>query len=79
MLQSPSPGYFAPHTREWERLATEGKELIDRRDYEHDAYLGRYYGAGQHQPYLYHLLINTSLFSAGGPFNTRGLPTVKGQ
>jgi cytidylate kinase len=39
------------------------KELIERRDYEHNAYLGRYYGGSQHQPYLYHLLINTGLFS----------------
>ncbi len=38
------------------------KELIERRDYEQDAYLGRYYGGSQHQPYLYHLLINTGLF-----------------
>lgn len=39
------------------------KELIERRDYEHNAYLGRYYGGNQHQPYLYHLLINTGLFT----------------
>jgi len=39
------------------------KELIERRDYEQDAYLGRYYGSSQHQPYLYHLLINTGLFT----------------
>ena len=39
------------------------KELIERRDYEHNAYLGRYYGGNQHQPNLYHLLINTGLFT----------------
>ena len=39
------------------------KEMIDRRDYEHNAYLGRYYGSNQHQPHLYHLLINTGLFT----------------
>jgi CMP/dCMP kinase len=39
------------------------REMIERRDYEHNAYLGRYYGGNQHQPYLYHLLINTSLFT----------------
>ena len=39
------------------------KELIERRDYEHNAYLGRYYGGNQNQPYLYHLLINTGLFT----------------
>jgi len=37
--------------------------LIERRDYEHNAYLGRYYGGTQHQPNLYHLLINTGLFT----------------
>ncbi len=37
--------------------------LIERRDYEHDSYLRHYYGSDGHQPTLYHLLINTSLFS----------------
>ena len=37
--------------------------LIDQRDYEHDSYLRHYYGSDGHQPSLYHLLINTSLFS----------------
>ena len=56
----------------------QAKELIDRRDYEHNAYLGRYYGAGQHQPYLYHLLINTSLFSIemGAHLIQEALPVV---
>lgn len=39
------------------------KELIARRDYEHNVYIGRYYGGNQHQPNLYHLLINTGLFT----------------
>jgi len=39
------------------------REMIERRDYEHNAYLGRYYGGNQHQPNLYHLLINTGLFT----------------
>jgi cytidylate kinase len=39
------------------------KELIERRDYEHNAYLNHYYGGNQNQPYLYHLLINTGLFT----------------
>lgn len=38
-------------------------QLIERRDYEHDSYLRHYYGTDGHQPALYHLLINTSLFS----------------
>jgi cytidylate kinase len=56
------------------------KELIERRDYEHDAYLGRYYGGSQHQPYLYHLLINTGLFTHELAANLiqQALPLVKG-
>ncbi len=42
---------------------TQAERLIEQRDYEHDSYLRRYYGADGHQPSLYHLLINTSLFS----------------
>jgi len=55
------------------------KALIERRDYEHDAYLGRYYGGSQHQPYLYHLLINTSLFTyeLAADLIQRALPLVK--
>jgi len=39
------------------------KEFIERRDYEHNAYLSRYYGGNHHHPNLYHLLINTGLFT----------------
>jgi cytidylate kinase len=39
------------------------KQLIEKRDYEQDSYLRRYYGSDGHQSGLYHLLINTSLFS----------------
>ncbi|HLJ35247.1 MAG TPA: cytidylate kinase-like family protein [Ktedonobacteraceae bacterium] len=38
-------------------------QLIERRDYEIDGYLHHNYGSDGHQPNLYHLLINTSLFS----------------
>ncbi len=38
-------------------------QLIERRDYEIDTYLRRNYGSDGHHPNLYHLLINTSLFS----------------
>ncbi|GAC1401918.1 MAG: cytidylate kinase-like family protein [Ktedonobacteraceae bacterium] len=41
----------------------QAERLIEQRDYEHDSYLRRYYGSDGHQPSLYHLLINTSLFS----------------
>ncbi|HJT56797.1 MAG TPA: cytidylate kinase-like family protein, partial [Ktedonobacteraceae bacterium] len=42
---------------------TQAIQLIERRDYEHDSYLRHYYGSNGQQPGLYHLLINTSLFS----------------
>jgi cytidylate kinase len=42
---------------------TRAAELIEQRDYEYDSYLRRYYGANGHQPDLYHLLLNTGLFS----------------
>ncbi len=38
-------------------------ELIEQRDYENDDFARRFYGMNRHQPDLYHLLINTSLFS----------------
>ncbi len=41
---------------------TAAERFIEQRDYEHDSYLRRYYGTDGHQPGLYHLLINTSLF-----------------
>jgi cytidylate kinase len=55
-------------------------ELIGRRDYEHNAYLSRYYGGNQNQPYLYHLLINTGLFTheLAADLIKQALPLVKG-
>jgi cytidylate kinase len=55
------------------------KEMIERRDYEHNAYLGRYYGGNQHQPNLYHLLINTGLFTyeLAAHLIQQALPLVK--
>ncbi|HEV2583250.1 MAG TPA: cytidylate kinase family protein, partial [Ktedonobacteraceae bacterium] len=40
----------------------EASEMVAHRDYEHEAYLRRYYGTHQERPELYHLLINTGLF-----------------
>ncbi len=59
---------------------TSAKELIERRDYEHNAYLNHYYGGNQNQPYLYHLLINTGLFTYELAANLilQALPLVKG-
>jgi len=41
----------------------QAEALIEQRDYEHEMYLRHYYGTDGHQPSLYHLLINTGLFS----------------
>jgi cytidylate kinase len=59
---------------------TSAKELIDRRDFEHNAYMNHYYGGNQNQPYLYHLLINTSLITYELAVNLilQTLPLVKG-
>jgi cytidylate kinase len=43
----------------------EATRMVQHRDYEHEAYLRRYYGRDQDRPELYHLLINTGLF----PYN----------
>ena len=53
--------------------------MIERRDYEHNAYLGRYYGGNQNQPHLYHLLINTGLFTyeLAAHFIQQAVPLVK--
>lgn len=53
--------------------------LIEQRDYQHDAYLRRYYGSNGHQPGLYHLLINTGLFpyELAAHFIEQALPVVK--
>jgi cytidylate kinase len=39
----------------------EAADMVERRDYEHEAYLRRHYGSNQDRPELYHLLINTGL------------------
>jgi cytidylate kinase len=54
-------------------------QLIEQRDYEHDSYLRRYYGSDGHQPGLYHLLINTGLFSLdlAADLIKQALPVVK--
>jgi cytidylate kinase len=38
------------------------ERMVKHRDYEHEAYLRRYYNSQQDRPELYHLLINTGLF-----------------
>lgn len=53
--------------------------LIEQRDYEHDSYLRRYYGSDGHQPGLYHILINTGLFSfeRAADLICQSLPIIK--
>lgn len=41
----------------------EAEQLIEQRDDAHDSYLRHHYGSDGRQPELYHLLINTGLFS----------------
>jgi cytidylate kinase len=57
----------------------QAEHLIEQRDYEHNSYLRRYYGSDGHQPSLYHLLINTSLFSLelAATLVSQALPVVK--
>ncbi len=53
--------------------------MIERRDYEREAYLRRYYGSSQNHPDLYHLLINTALFpyEQAADLIKQALPLVK--
>ncbi len=57
----------------------DASQLIEQRDHEQDAYLRRYYGTDGRQPGLYHLLINTGLFSFehAADFICQALPVVK--
>ncbi len=54
-------------------------EMIEQRDYELDVYARRFYGLNRHQPSLYHLLINTSIFSPelAADFIRQALPLAK--
>lgn len=61
---------FAPLPRRIENVCTysqmtraRAREFIERRDSETEHYLRHYYGSDGTQPELYHLLINTGLFS----------------
>jgi CMP/dCMP kinase len=61
---------FAPLDRRIENITQhfqldrkQAADLIEQRDYEHDMYLRHNYGNDGHDPALYHLLINTGLFS----------------
>jgi cytidylate kinase len=55
------------------------RQLIEQHDYEQNTYLRRYYGSDGNQPSLYHLLINTGLFTFehAADFICQALPAVR--
>jgi len=57
----------------------EAKALIEQHDYEQSSYLRQHYGNDGQQPGLYHLLINTGLFSfdAAAQLILQALPITK--
>jgi cytidylate kinase len=60
---APLPYRIANVMQRFQLDHAQAEALIERRDYEHDMYLRHNYGTDGHQPGLYHLLINTGLFS----------------
>ena len=77
---------FAPLLHRIERVMesfhldhASAQELIEQRDYEFDDYARRFYGFNRHQPDLYHLLINTGIFSPvlAADFIRQALPVAK--
>ena len=60
---------FAPRERRIENVMLHQQmsreratRMVERRDYEQEAYLNRYFGSSQDHPDLYHLLMDTNLF-----------------
>ncbi len=76
---APSPDRIANVMKHFQLDRIAATMLIEQRDYTHDAYLRHYYGSDGHQPGLYHLLINTSLFpfELAASFIQQALPVVK--
>ncbi|HYL42661.1 MAG TPA: cytidylate kinase-like family protein [Ktedonobacteraceae bacterium] len=77
---------FAPLPHRIERVMesfhldhASAQEMIEQRDYEFDDYARRFYGFNRHQPELYHLLINTGIFSPAlaADFIRQALPVAK--
>ncbi len=62
-IYAPMPTRIENVMKRFQLDRVKATELIEQRDYENDSYLRRYYGANGHKPDLYHLLINTGLFS----------------
>ncbi|QBD81756.1 cytidylate kinase-like family protein [Ktedonosporobacter rubrisoli] len=76
---APLPDRINYVMQEFQLSHAEANRLIEQRDYEHESYLLRYYGSDGQQPWLYHLLINTGLFSfeLAASLIQQALPIVK--
>jgi cytidylate kinase len=57
----------------------EAMALVEQHDYEHKLYLEHFYGSDGSQPSLYHLLVNTSLFTpeVAAKFVCQSLPVIQ--
>ncbi len=72
--------YRIEHIRQQRQLTrSAARQLIEQHDYEQNTYLRRYYGSDGNQPSLYHLLINTGLFTFehAADFICQALPAVR--
>lgn len=76
---APLPYRIEHIMRQRQLTRSAARQLIEQRDYEQNSYLRRYYGSDGNQPALYHLLINTGLFSFehAADFICQALPAVK--
>jgi cytidylate kinase len=76
---APLPHRIEVVMKQFQLNRQDASQLIEQRDHEQDAYLRRYYGTDGRQPGLYHLLINTGLFSFehAADFICQALPVVK--
>ncbi len=76
---APLPNRIANVMERFHLDRKEAMALVERRDYEHKLYQGHYYGSDGTQPSLYHLLINTSLFTptVAAKFVCEALPVIR--
>jgi cytidylate kinase len=76
---APLPDRVATVMERFHLSHKEALALVERRDYEYKAYQSHYYGSDGSQPGLYHLLINTSLFTptVAAKFVCEALPVIQ--
>ena len=76
---APLPYRIGNVMKEFHLNHEKARELIEQHDYEQSSYLRHYYGHDGQQPGLYHLLINTGLFSfdAAAQLILQALPIAK--